>query len=107
MKNGTDNKTLGMTGRTRTAVCSLFLAGGLLGAQAKAAIPSAPATIPNRVAAVRAELNKRVAEAQALGTESAKLPYAQSEVASWLNWYNWPNWNNWGNWSNWSNWFNF
>jgi hypothetical protein len=60
------------------------------------------------VAAVRAEMNKRVAEAQTLsGQEAAKLPYAQTELASWLNWYNWPNWNNWGNWRNWSNWFNF
>jgi hypothetical protein len=109
MKNVTDNKKFGMTERGRKAVCSLFLAGGLFGAQAKAAIPSAPVTIPNRVAAVRAEMNKRVAEAQTLGGHEAvaKLPYAQTEVASWLNWYNWPNWNNWGNWGNWSNWFNF
>lgn len=109
MKNVTDNKKSGMTGAVSKAVCSLFLAGGLFGLQAKAAIPSAPATIPNRVAAVRAELNKRVAEAQTLGGQEAiaKLPYAQTEVASWLNWYNWPNWNNWSNWANWSNWFNF
>ena len=87
---------------TRKAVCAALLAGGLFGAQAKAAIPA-------RVAAVRTELNKRVAEAQALGGHEAvaKLPYAQTEVASWLNWYNWPNWNNWSNWANWSNWFNF
>jgi hypothetical protein len=109
MKNVTDNKKFGLNGPARKAVCSLFLAGGLFGAQAKASVPTAPATVPDRVAAVRAELNKRVAEAQAIGgTEAvAKLPYAQTEVASWLNWYNWPNWNNWGNWSNWSNWFNF
>lgn len=112
MKNVTDKKIFGMTPKARKAVCSLFLAGGLFGAQAKADIPSATATIPNRVAAVRAELTKRVAEAQNLGgTEAvAKLPYAQLEVASWLNWVNWPNWNNWrnwNNWANWSNWFNF
>jgi len=46
MKNVTDNKKFGMTETARKAVCSLFLAGGLFGAQAKAAIPSAPATIP-------------------------------------------------------------
>jgi hypothetical protein len=95
-----------MTNETaRKAVCAALLAGGLFGAQAKAAIPS----VPERVAAVRTELNKRVAEAQALGGHEAvaKLPYAQTEVASWLNWYNWPNWNNWSNWANWSNWFNF
>jgi hypothetical protein len=108
MKNVTDDKKFGMTGTARKAVCSLFLAGGLFGTQAHAAIPSAPSTIPDRVAAVRAEMNKRVAEAQTLsGQEATKLPYAQTELASWLNWYNWPNWNNWGNWSNWSNWSNW
>jgi hypothetical protein len=99
MKNVTD------TTRARKAVCSLLLAGGLFGAEAKAAIP-------DRVAAVRAEINKRVAEAKDLGGLEAvtKLPYAQVEVASWLNWVNWNNWNNWrnwNNWANWSNWFNF
>ena len=110
MKNGTDNKKFGMSETGRKAVCSLFLAGGLFGAQAKAAVTSTtPASIPNRVAAVRAELNKRVAEAQELGGTEAvtKLPYAQLEVASWLNWVNWPNWNNWRNWNNWSNWSNW
>ena len=83
---------------------AILLAGGLFGAQAHAAV-----TIPDRVAAVRAELTKRVADTQSQGgTEAvAQLPYAQLEVASWLNWVNWPNWNNWANWSNWSNWFNF
>jgi hypothetical protein len=109
MKNVTETKKFGMTTRARKAVCSLFLAGGLFGAQAKAAIPS---TIPDRVAAVRAEINKRVSEANDLGGLEAvtKLPYAQVEVASWLNWVNWNNWNNWrnwNNWANWSNWFNF
>jgi hypothetical protein len=112
MKNVTDNKKFGMTERARKAVCSLFLAGGLFGAQAKASIPAVPATVPDRVAAVRAELNKRIAEAQTLGGSEAiaKLPYAQAEVASWGNWGNWGNWNNWrnwNNWANWSNWFNF
>jgi len=108
MKNVIDNKRFAMTTRARKAVCSLFLAGGLFGAQAQAAIPT-------RVAAVRAEINKRVAEAKDLGGLEAvtKLPYAQVEVASWLNWVNWSNWNNWRdwnnwrNWQNWSNWFNF
>ena len=112
MKNVTDNNKFGMTTRARKAVCSLFLAGGLFGAQAKAAIPTTPASVPDRVAAVRAEINKRVAEAKDLGGLEAvtKLPYAQVEVASWLNWVNWNNWNNWrnwNNWANWSNWFNF
>lgn len=94
----------------KKTVCSLLLAGGLFGSHAQGAV-STP-TIPNRVAAVRAELNKRVAEAQDLGGVP-KLPYAQMEVASWLNWVNWSNWNNWRdwnnwrNWNNWSNWFNF
>jgi hypothetical protein len=108
------DKKFGMTQKARKALCSVFLAGGLFGTQAQAAVTSAP-TIPNRVAAVRAEMNKRVAEAQTLGGVEAvaKLPYAQIEVASWLNWVNWPNWNNWrdwnnwGNWSNWRNWLNF
>jgi hypothetical protein len=105
MKNVTDNKTFGMTTLARKAVCSLFLAGGLFGSQAHA-------SVPDRVAAVRAEINKRVAEAKDLGGLEAvtKLPYAQVEVASWLNWVNWSNWNNWrnwNNWANWSNWFNF
>src|SRR6202050_2484483 len=88
MKNVTDNNKFGMTTRARKAVCSLFLAGGLFGAQAKAAIPTTPASVPDRVAAVRAEINKRVAEARDLGGLEAvtKLPYAQIEVASWLNW---------------------
>ena len=80
MKNVTDNKKFGMTETARKAVCSLFLAGGLFGAQAKAAIPSAPATIPNRVAAVRAEMNKRVAEAQTLGHVAAVTPRAQHQA---------------------------
>ncbi len=98
-----------MTQRARKAVCSLFLAGGLFGSNAHAAIPAASPTIPNRVAAVRAEINKRVAEAQDLGGLEAitKLPYAQVEVASWLNWVNWQNWGKWNNWSNWSNWSNW
>ncbi|MGA3189598.1 MAG: hypothetical protein ABSF22_21035 [Bryobacteraceae bacterium] len=109
MKNVTDNQ------KVRKALGALFLAGGLFGSQAQAAIPAAQSTIPDRVAAVRAELTKRVAEAQTLGGHEAlaKLPYTQMEVASWLNWVNWPNWNNWRdwnnwrNWSNWSNWFNY
>lgn len=92
----------------KKTVCSLLLAGGLFGGVA-------PATIPDRVAAVRAEINKRVSDAKDLGGLEAvtKLPYAQMEVASWLNWVNWSNWNNWRdwnnwrNWNNWSNWFNF
>jgi hypothetical protein len=112
MKNVIDNKRFAMTTRARKAVCSLFLAGGLFGAQAKAALPTTPASVPDRVAAVRAEINRRVAEAKDLGGLEAvtKLPYAQVEVASWLNWVNWSNWNNWrnwNNWANWSNWFNF
>jgi hypothetical protein len=108
LNNVADNKKFGMSETARKAVCAVFLAGGLFGAQAKAAV-TAPATIPDRVSAVRAEINKRVAEAQALGGTEAvtKLPYAQLEVASWLNWVNWPNWNNWGNWRNWSNWSNW
>jgi hypothetical protein len=108
MKNTNETKEFGMTGKARKAAGALLLAGGLFGTQAHAAVTAAPSTIPNRVAAVRAEMNKRVAEAQTLGgQEATKLPYAQTELASWLNWYNWPNWNNWGNWANWSNWFNF
>src|SRR5580698_990002 len=56
-----DTTMKNMTNETaRKAVCAALLAGGLFGAQAKAAIPS----VPERVAAVRTELNKRVAEAQ-------------------------------------------
>ena len=94
--------------KKQKAICSLLLAGGLFGSQAHAAVTAAP-TISNRVALVRAEINKRVAEAQDLSA-LPKLPYAQMEVASWLNWVNWSNWNNWrnwNNWANWSNWFNF
>ena len=46
------------------------MAGGLFGTQAHAAV-----TIPNRVAAVRAEIDKRVSEAKDL----------------WSNWQNWLN----------------
>ena len=85
----------------KKAACSLLMAGGLFGSQAQAST-----TIPDRVAAVRAELNKRVAEAQDLNA-LPKLPYAQLEVASWLNWVNWSNWNNWRDWNNWRNWSNW
>jgi hypothetical protein len=89
------------------AVGLLLLAGGLIGSQAKAAIPTP--SIPQRVAAVRGELHKRMDAAPTLaGTEAAsKLPYTLREVASWLNWVNWPNWNNWRNWNNWANWQNW
>jgi len=88
--------------KMKKTVCSLLLAGGLFGGVA-------PATIPDRVAAVRDEINKRVADAKDLGGLEAvtKLPYAQMEVASWLNWVNWSNWNNWRDWNNWRNWNNW
>jgi hypothetical protein len=107
MKN--EDKKFGMTGQARKAVCAAFLAGGLFAGQAKASVPAAPASIPDRVATVRAELNRRVAEAETLGGTDAiaKLPYTQLEVASWLNWVNWPNWNNWRDWNNWRNWSNW
>ena len=106
MKNVTGNEKLG---KTRKVLSLIFLAGGLFGAQAKAAIPSSSASIAARVAAVRVELHKQIAAAEMPGSteKASKLPYAQLEVASWLNWVNWPNWNNWRNWNNWSNWFNF
>ena len=47
----------------KKTVCSILMAGGLIGTQAHAAVTT-PASIPNRVAAVRAEVNKRVAEAR-------------------------------------------
>jgi hypothetical protein len=90
----------------KKALCSLFLAGGLFGTQAQAAVTTSAPSIPARVAAVRTEMNKRVAEAQDL-SGLPKLPYAQQEVASWLNWVNWPNWNNWRDWNNWRNWSNW
>ena len=99
MKNTNETKKFGMTQKARKALGSLFLAGGLFGSQAHAAVTTAPTTIPDRVAA----------EAKDLGGLEAvtKLPYAQLEVASWLNWVNWSNWNNWRNWNNWSNWQNW
>ena len=102
-----ETKQFGMTRKARKAVCAMFMAGGLFSAQAKASVP-AP-TIPDRVAAMRVAMDKRVAEAQKLGGLEAvsKLPYAQTEVASWLNWVNWTNWNNWRNWNNWNNWTNW
>jgi len=106
--NQVENKKFGLTARARKAIASAFLAGGLFGGQAvQAAVPTA--TIPDRVAAVRAELNKRVGEAIQMGGTDAiqKLPYSEMQVASWLNWVNWPNWNNWRDWNNWRNWPNF
>jgi hypothetical protein len=101
MKNVTGNEK---RGRARKVLGTLFLAGGLFGVQANAAIPAPSASIPARVAAVRAELHKRVS----VDTKAAsKLPYAHFEVASWLNWVNWPNWNDWRNWNNWANWNNW
>ncbi len=113
-KKELENKKFGLSARARKAFCAAFLAGGLFGGQAVQASVPAP-TIPDRVAAVRTEMNKRVAEAQQLGGTEAiqKLPFAQMQLASWLNWVNWPNWNNWRdwnnwrNWNNWANWFNY
>jgi hypothetical protein len=100
MKNATGNNK---RGQARRVLSTIFLAGGLFGAQATAAVPAPSVSIAERVSAVRAELHKRVA-----GTQPAsKLPYAQLEVASWLNWVNWNNWNNWRNWNNWANWQNW
>lgn len=103
-----ENKKFGLSVKARKAFCAAFLAGGLFGGQAVQAAVPAP-SIPDRVAAVRTELTKRVAEAQQLGGVEAveKLPFAQMQVASWLNWVNWPNWNNWRDWNNWSNWSNW
>jgi hypothetical protein len=102
-----ETKKFGMTKRARKAISSLLLAGGLFGGAAKAAIP-AP-SLSDRVTTVRAEIHKRVTEAQEAGGAEAvsKLPYAELEVASWSNWANWANWNNWNNWRNWSNWSNW
>jgi hypothetical protein len=110
-KKELENKKFGLSVRARKALGATFLAGGLLGGQAaQASVPAS--TIPDRVAAVRTEMNKRVAEVQLLNGEEAigKLSPGQMQIASWLNWYNWPNWNNWrdwNNWRNWSNWANF
>ena len=97
--------------KAKKAVFSAMVAGGLLGGQAAQASVPAPASIPNRVAVVRDTLAKKVAEAEKNGLEAVqKLPYAQIEVASWLNWINWPNWRDWrdwGNWGNWANWINY
>ena len=106
MKNQITNKNFSQ--KAKTVLAAAFVAGGLFGGQAaKAATTSA--SVPERVAAVRDAMNKKIAEAKETGGTQAveKLPYAQLEVASWLNWINWPNWNNWANWANWSNWINF
>ena len=100
-----ENKKFGLSARARKTFCAAFLAGGLFGGQAAQAAVATP-TIPDRVAVVREQLYKRVAE---LGGAEAlpKLPYTQMQVASWLNWVNWPNWNNWRDWNNWRNWNNW
>ena len=104
IKNETEDKKFGLSARARKALCATFLAGGLFGGQAAQAAVPAP-TIPDRVAVVREQLYKRVAE---LGPESLpSLPYTEMQVASWLNWVNWPNWNNWRDWNNWRNWNNW
>jgi hypothetical protein len=90
-------------GRGLKILGTLFLAGGLFGAQAKASIPTTTPSIKERVAAVRVELHKHLNDAKV----ASKLPWAEREVASWLNWVNWPNWNNWRNWNNWANWQNW
>lgn len=103
-KTELENKKFGLSARARKALAAAFLAGGLFGGQAAQAAVSTP-TIPDRVAAVRAQLNQRVADTGVEGIE--KLPYTQMQVASWLNWVNWPNWNNWRDWNNWRNWNNW
>jgi hypothetical protein len=105
-KNELENKKFGLSAKARKALCATFLAGGLFGGQAVQAAVPAP-TIPDRVAAVRAQLNKRVAEADQSAEAIQKLPYTEMQVASWLNWVNWPNWNNWRDWNNWRNWNNW
>ena len=102
-----ESKKFGLSMKARKAFGAAFLAGGLFGGQVMQAAVPAP-TVADRVATVRAELNKRVAEAQHFGTEGLqKLPYTEMQVASWLNWVNWPNWNNWRDWNNWHNWNNW
>ena len=97
--------------KAKKAMFAVLVAGGLLGTQAAQASVTTPITtpsVPNRVAAVRAAMSKKVAEVEKLGQPALdKLPYAQMEVASWLNWGNWNNWNNWRNWQNWANWLNY
>ena len=92
--------------KAKKAMFAVLVAGGLLGTQAAQASVTTP-SVPNRVAAVRDAMSKKVAEVEKLGQPAlAKMPYAQMEVASWLNWVNWNNWNNWRNWGNWGNWGN-
>jgi hypothetical protein len=105
MTNNNENKKFGLSVRARKAFCATFLAGGLFGGQAIQAATPAP-TIPDRVAAVREQLYKRVADLESPEALS-NLPYSQMQVASWLNWVNWPNWNNWRDWNNWRNWNNW
>ena len=96
--------------RARKAVSAVFVVGGLAGGPAaQAAAISQPANVPERVGAVREALANRIAQARELGGTEAiqKLPYAELQLASWLNWVNWPNWNNWADWNNWSNWSNW
>ena len=105
-KQELENKKFGLSARSRKALGSAFLAGGLLAGQAaQASVPAS--TIPDRVAAVRADMNKRIAEAPQLDFAGAKLSPDQIQIASWLNWVNWPNWNNWRDWNNWRNWSNW
>lgn len=103
-KTELENKKFGLSAKARKALGAAFLAGGLFGGQVvQAAVPAH--TIPDRVAAVRTEMNKLQ---QLSGTEAIqKLPFAQLQLASWLNWVNWPNWNNWRDWNNWRNWSNW
>src|SRR5580658_1718744 len=105
MTNNNDYMKFGLSALERKASCATFLAGALFGGQAIQAATPSP-TIPDRVAAVREQLYKRLA---VLGSPEAlsKLPYSQMQVASWLNWVNWPNWNNWRDWNNWRNWNNW
>ena len=93
--------------KAKKAMFAVLVAGGLLGTQAAQASVTTP-SVPNRVAAVRAGMAKKLAEVEKLGQPALeKLPYAQVEVASWYNWGNWNNWTNWNNWRNWQNWANW
>jgi hypothetical protein len=107
-KQELETKKFGLSPKARKALCGAFLAGGLFAGQAAQASVPTP-TIPDRVAAVRSEMNKRIAEVQQVSGAEAiqKLPFAELQLASWLNWVNWPNWNNWRDWNNWRNWSNW
>jgi hypothetical protein len=102
MKNEKETRRKVVKSSLKAATASVILAGSLLSSNDSAAAHAdGPNGIRERVKAVKAQLEEKLART------NAKLSYSETELTQWGNWGNWGNWNNWVNWNNWNNWRNW